>query len=171
MTLNIIWRSSYQIKSVYVVILTYNISLIIYDTSAPEKEKLLIRNHTTAVRWYDLRWHWRYSKVIRLFHTTFLVNSAWYGKSYYGLLIEKIALTSFRLVQDIWRLFRVVSCFALLLPYVYGLFICLENGNNLSDYKVVFSMNIVSTFHSDDSWFVNEIHAAMTKFRLIIRLI
>jgi len=29
----------------------------------------------------------------------------------------------------------------------------------------------VSTFRSDESWFVNEIHAAMTQFRLIVRLI
>jgi len=29
----------------------------------------------------------------------------------------------------------------------------------------------VSTFRSDDSWFVNEKHAAVTQFRLIVRLI
>jgi len=61
----------------------------------------------------------------------------------------------------------------LLLLHVYGLFICLEIGNNLSSYKAVFSMNMSRfyTFCSDDSWFVNEIHAAMMQFRLIVRLI
>jgi len=52
-----------------------------------QKLKLLIKNHTTALRWYDCRWTWRYFKVIRLFHVKFLVNSAWYGKSYHRLLI------------------------------------------------------------------------------------
>jgi len=52
----------------------------------PQKLKLLIRNHTTVFRWYDCRQPWQYFKVIRLFHILFLVNGAWCGKSYYGLL-------------------------------------------------------------------------------------
>jgi len=35
----------------------------------------------------ECRWPWRYFKLIRLFHIKFLKNGAWYGKSYYGLLI------------------------------------------------------------------------------------
>jgi len=56
-------------------------------TIRPQKLKLLIRSYTTAFRWYDCRWPWRYFKVIRLFHIKFLVNGARYGKSYYWLLI------------------------------------------------------------------------------------
>ena len=40
-----------------------------------------------AFTWCDCRWHWRYFKVIRLFHIEFLKNGAWYGKSYYRPLI------------------------------------------------------------------------------------
>jgi len=43
--------------------------------------------HTTTFTWCDCRWPWRYLKVIRLFHIKFLKNGAWYGKSYYRLLI------------------------------------------------------------------------------------
>ena len=46
-----------------------------------------IHGHTTAFTWYDCQWPWPYFKVIRLFHIKFLKNSAWYGKSYYRLLI------------------------------------------------------------------------------------
>ena len=46
-----------------------------------------IHGHTTAFMWCDCRWHWRYFKVIRLFHIEFLKNGAWYGKSYYRPLI------------------------------------------------------------------------------------
>ena len=66
------------------------ISRILY-TIRPQKLKLLIRNHATAFRWYDCRWPWRYFKVIRLFRIKFLVNGAWYGKSYYRLRNRTLA--------------------------------------------------------------------------------
>jgi len=47
------------------------------------KLKLLIWNQTSAFRWYECRWPWRYFKVIRLFHSKFLANAALYGKTYY----------------------------------------------------------------------------------------
>jgi len=55
-----------------------------------QKLKLLIRNETSAFRWYECRWPWPYFKVIRLFHIKFLVHCALYGKSYYKykVLIE-----------------------------------------------------------------------------------
>jgi len=53
----------------------------------PHKLKLIIRNQTSAFRWYECRWSWRYFKVIKLFHIKFLVNGAWYGKSDYKVLI------------------------------------------------------------------------------------
>jgi len=56
-------------------------------TIRQEKLKLLTRNHTTVFMCYNCRWPCRYFKVIRLFHIKFLVNDAWYGKSYYRLLI------------------------------------------------------------------------------------
>jgi len=54
-----------------------------------QKLTLLIRNQTSAFRWYECRWPWRYFKVIKLFHVKFLVNGALYGKSksYYRVLI------------------------------------------------------------------------------------
>jgi len=61
-------------------------------TIRPQKLKVLIINHTTAFRWYDCRWPWRYFKVIRLFHIKFLLNVALYGKSYYRVLIGNHAL-------------------------------------------------------------------------------
>jgi len=48
-----------------------------------------IHGHTTAFRWYDCQWPWAYFKVIRLFHIKVLKNGAWYGKSYYRLLISR----------------------------------------------------------------------------------
>ena len=61
----------------------------------PQKVKsvLLIRNQTSAFRWYKCRWPWRYFKVIKLFHIKFLVNGALYGRSYYKVLIGNHALT------------------------------------------------------------------------------
>jgi len=46
-----------------------------------------IHGHTTDFRWYDCQWPCWYFKVIRLFHIKFCKNGAWYGKSYYRLLI------------------------------------------------------------------------------------
>jgi len=80
-TLNDIWRSFRPM-----LLFPRPISRKLY-TIHPQKLKLLKRNHTTAFRWYDWRWPWRYFKVIGQFHIKFLVNGAWYGKSYYGLLI------------------------------------------------------------------------------------
>jgi len=51
-----------------------------------------IHGHTTAFTWCDCRWPWRYFKVIRLFHIKLLKNGAWYGKSYYRLLIGNYTL-------------------------------------------------------------------------------
>jgi len=48
--------------------------------------------NVTAFTWCDCRWSWRYFKVIRLLHINFLKNVAWYGKSYYRLLIGSHAL-------------------------------------------------------------------------------
>jgi len=48
---------------------------------------IYIHSHTTACRWYECQWPWAYFKVIELFHTEFLKNGVWYGKSYYRLLI------------------------------------------------------------------------------------
>jgi len=56
-------------------------------TIRPQKLKLLIRNQTSAFRWYECWWPWRYFKVINLFHVKFLVNGALYGKSCYRVLI------------------------------------------------------------------------------------
>jgi len=56
-------------------------------TIRPQKLKLLIRNQTSAFRWYACRWPWRHFEVIKLFHIKFLVNSTLYGKSYYRVLI------------------------------------------------------------------------------------
>ena len=61
-------------------------AMLSFPRPISRKLKLLIRNHTTTFRWYDCRWPWRYCKVIRLFNIKFLVNGAWYGKSYYRLL-------------------------------------------------------------------------------------
>jgi len=33
-----------------------------------------IHGHTTAFRWYDCQWPWRYLKVVGLFHIKFLIN-------------------------------------------------------------------------------------------------
>jgi len=46
-----------------------------------------IHGRMTAFTLYDCQWPWSYFKVIRLFHIKFLINSVWYGKSYYRLLI------------------------------------------------------------------------------------
>jgi len=46
-----------------------------------------MHGHTTAFRWYNCQWPLAYFKVIGLFHIKFLKNGAWYGKSYYRLLI------------------------------------------------------------------------------------
>jgi len=63
------------------------ISQKLYRTR-PQKLKLLIRNQTSAFRWYECRWPWRYFKVIKLFHIKFLLlNGALCGKSYYRVLI------------------------------------------------------------------------------------
>jgi len=86
MTLKYIWRSFQPMLS-----FPPPISRKLYTTH-PQKLKLLARNHTTAFRWYDCRWLWRYFKVIRLFHIKILVDSAWYGKSYYKLLTWNYAV-------------------------------------------------------------------------------
>ena len=46
-----------------------------------------IHGHTTVFTWCDCWWPCLCLKVIRLFHIKFLENGAWYGKSYYRLLI------------------------------------------------------------------------------------
>jgi len=51
-----------------------------------------IHGHMTAFRWYDCQWPWAYFKVIGLFHIKFLKKGAWYGKSYYRLLLGKHTL-------------------------------------------------------------------------------
>jgi len=53
---------------------------------------IYIHGHTTAFRWYDCQWPLAYFKVIGLFYIKFLKNGAWYGKSYYRLLIENHTL-------------------------------------------------------------------------------
>ena len=66
MTLNDIWRSFHLTTPIYRKL--YMIR--------PQKLKLLIRNLTSAFRWYECRWTWRYFKVIKLFHIKFLGNGA-----------------------------------------------------------------------------------------------
>ena len=58
----------------------------------PQKLKFIIRNQTSAFRWYECRWPWRYFKVIKLFHIQFLINGALYGRSYSKVLIGNHAL-------------------------------------------------------------------------------
>jgi len=91
---------------------------------SPQKLKLL-RHQTSAFRWYECRWPWRYFKVIKLFYIKFLKNGAWYGKSYCRLLIGSHTYTSFRLVpllmnlNDIWRSFQPSLSF--LRPFLQSL--------------------------------------------------
>jgi len=82
MALNDIWSSFHPPNS--------NISKLY--RIRPQKLKLLIRNQTSAFRWYECWWPWRYFKVIKLFHIKFLVNGALYSRSYYKVLIGNYAL-------------------------------------------------------------------------------
>ena len=78
MTLNDIWRSFPPTWS--------------FPHPIAYLEKLLIRNHTAAFRWYGCRWPCRYFKVIRLFHVKFPINGALYGISYNRVLIRNHTL-------------------------------------------------------------------------------
>ena len=75
-----------KVISAYVAIPTLNISEIIYDSSRETK----IANKKSHDSFQATRLSMTlvvFHNVIRLFHIKFLVNGAWYGKSYYRLLM------------------------------------------------------------------------------------
>jgi len=101
MTLNDIWRSCQPVLS-----FPRPISRKLY-TICPQKLKLLIGNCTTAFRWYDCRWPWRYFKVIRLSHQISRKRCVIQQKLLQS--INRKSYINFRLVsllitlKDIWR--------------------------------------------------------------------
>jgi len=75
-----------KVISAYVVILTSNISEIIYDKSTETK----IANNKSHDSFHMIRLSMTlaiFQGLYRLFHIKFLVNGVWCGKSYYRLLI------------------------------------------------------------------------------------
>jgi len=114
-TLTDIWRSFQPMFS-----FPPPISRKLY-TIRSQKLKLLIRNHTTAFSWYDCRWPWRY--FIRLFHIKFLVNGAWYGKSYYRLRIRNHALLSIGVnFDDLEGHLKVISIWVVISTSISAIF-------------------------------------------------
>jgi len=101
MTLNGIWRSFQPMLSFPRPISEYTIR--------PQKLNLLIRNHTTAFRWYNCQ-PWQYFKVITVSHQTSrkrcviqqVTTESTNRKSYTSFRLVPILMT----LKNIWKSFQ-----------------------------------------------------------------